>query len=68
MPNNNTLKYRVGRVENEVKSLDKKVDKILVNHLPHIHESIVSMRTSMKILTAINISSIIVGVIVNKLF
>ncbi len=66
MKNNNTLTYRVTQVEKEVKSIDNKVDLLLTNHLPHINESIVAMKTRMNVLTVVNIGGIIIGLIVSK--
>ena len=42
--NNNTVKYRVGQLEDSVESLNEKVDKIRTNELPHIKEEILESK------------------------
>lgn len=70
---NNTLAYRVGRLEESVKALDGKIDMILENHLPHLkldmadlRSEIKSLQTRVAVATALNISAIIVASIVLK--
>lgn len=57
MNNNNTLKYRVGQLEDKYKSLDNKIDDILTNHLPHIEQNILKLRTEVRLVGAILIGS-----------
>ena len=66
MTNNNTLKYRVGVLEKRIDSLDRKIDKLLVNDIPHIHQSIIEMKTRINVLTVINVSAVILGVLIAK--
>ena len=64
---NNTLTYRVEQLEKTVDSLDDKIDKILSNDLPHIHQSIIELKTKMNVLSALNIGAIILGIVVSRL-
>jgi len=67
MPKNNTLTYRVGQLEKQVDKLDTSVDKLLTNELPHLYQEIISLKTRINVLTAVNIGSIILGLIASKL-
>ncbi len=64
--NSLTTKYRMGRLESDVKVLDTKIDKMLINDLPHINEQIISMKTRISVSTGINIFgfiAVIIGII-----
>ena len=50
---NNTLKYRMGKVELKVDKVDEKMDKLLTNHIPHIERQIVALKTEVRILAAL---------------
>ena len=63
---NNTISWRVTQLEKRVDSMDGKIDEILANHLPHLHEEISSLRTRVNVSTALNISAIIVGALILK--
>ena len=63
---NNTLSWRVGLLEERVNSMDKKIDEILQNHLPHLHEEITSLKTRMNVLTAFNVGAVVLALVVNK--
>ncbi len=64
---NGTTKYRLSKVEENYKELDIKVDLILTNHLPHINESLASVKAGIKILAVINIGGIIAVAIIEKI-
>jgi len=66
MTNNGTLKYRVGQLETKVDKMDDKIDKILTNHLPHIENELIMMKTRINVLTAVNIGAIILGGLATK--
>ena len=64
--NGTTITYRLGEVEKKVSELDGKVDIMLQNHIPHLHEEISGIRTRVNILTAVNIGGVILALIINK--
>ncbi len=64
--NNSTLAYRVGQLEKETDGLNTKMDTLLTNHLPHLEQSILEVKTRVNVLTAVNIGAVILGVIVSK--
>ena len=63
---NNTLTYRVSQLENAVEKLDKKIDKLLTNDIPHIDKELATLKTRMTILTAVNGGTIITAILVSK--
>ena len=64
---NGTTAYRLDQLERNYDRLDTKMSLILENHLPHIQEDIVALKTRITVLTAFNIGAIIIGVAMNKL-
>ena len=67
-PNNSTLKYRVGELEKDYDVIAKDIKKILVNHLPHLSSDIASLKTEVRVWAVVNAGSIIVGIIIAKMF
>ena len=63
---NGTLTWRVGELEKQICSMDKKVDKILMNDLPHMQEAITSLKTRITVLTAVNVGAITFGIILYR--
>jgi len=63
---NNTISWRVNLLEKRVDSMDSKIDEILANHLPHLHEELASLRTRINVMTAFNVGAIILGVLIAK--
>ena len=63
---NGTLSWRVGELEAGYTKLDGKIDIILQNHLPHLHEEISSLKTRISVLTAVNVGAIIIGILITK--
>lgn len=55
--NGTTITWRVGELEKRVDHIDKSLDTILQNHLPHLHEEVAGIRTSLKIVTGVVIAS-----------
>ena len=68
MAGNNTLTYRVGQLEKNYDSLDKKMEKLMVNDIPHLQRAMMSLKTRMDVLTVVNVSAIVFGLIVSKMF
>ena len=66
MANNNTLKWRVGELEKDMKDVKIDIRKILENHLPHIQQELVSLKTRITIATSINVAAITLALILNK--
>ena len=56
--NNNTTKYRIEQLEKNYEKLDKKIDELLTNHLPHIQADIMALKTRQNVTAAINIGAI----------
>ena len=65
--NNNTLTYRVGQIEKNYETLDNKIEKLLTNDIPHLQQSMSSLKVRMEVLTAVNVGAIIIGVIVSRM-
>jgi hypothetical protein len=72
MPRNNTLTYRVAqlekkvteidiKIEKKVTEIDIKIDRLLQNHVPRLSSEVASIRTSIKLLAAINVAAIILS-------
>ena len=66
MTGNNTLTYRVGQLEKNYDALDGKIEKLLTNDIPHLQQSISSLKVRMDVLTVVNVSAIVIGLIINK--
>lgn len=59
-------KYTETGLEQKVDELDTKIELMLTNHLPHLKEDIISLKTRVNVMTAINIGGIIIGILVAK--
>lgn len=68
MTGNNTLSYRVGQLEKNYDSLDKKIEKLMTNDLPHLNQLVGSLKTRMDALTVVNVAAIIIGLVISKMF
>jgi len=66
MTGNNTLSYRVSQLEKNYEKLDGKIETLLVNDIPHLQQSLSSLKVRMDILTVVNVSAIVLGIIVSK--
>lgn len=64
--NNGTTKYRVEQLEKRIDSLDVKIDEILQNHLPHLQETLSSLKTRINVMTTINVGAVIIGLLISK--
>lgn len=58
--------YRIEELESNYKDIDAKLDKLLTNHLPHIESRMLSLETKINVMTAINVSAVIIGIIVSN--
>jgi len=65
--NGGTLTYRVGQLEKNYETLDHKIEKLLVNDIPHLQQSMSSLKVRMDVLTIVNVGAIIAGVIISKI-
>lgn len=63
---NNTIKWRVSQLEKSQEAIDNKLDKILTNDLPHLHEAVSSLKTRISVLTAVNVGAILLALVVSK--
>ncbi len=61
------LTYRVDQLELNYGKLDKKIDTLLTNDIPHIQKELEALKTRMSVLTTVNIAAIIFGVIVSRI-
>ena len=59
MTKNGTLTYRVEQLERNYTRLDDKLDILLTNDLPHIHESLTTLKTRITLMTAINVGALL---------
>lgn len=64
---NNTIKWRVTQLEKGQESIDKKLDIILTNDLPHLHESVSTLKTRINVLTAVNVGAIVLALIISRI-
>ena len=64
----NNIEWRISQLEKRVDEIDRKIEIILTNHLPHINEAIIGMQTRINVLTAVNIGAIILALMIQRLF
>jgi len=60
---NGTTIWRIQQLEKDFGEVGDKVDKILINHLPHIHEEIQALKVRVNLGITINIVLMIAGVL-----
>jgi len=65
---NNTINWRVSQLEANYDNLSTKIDQIRTNELPHIEQSMASMKTRINVLTTINVAAIVIALILAKYF
>jgi hypothetical protein len=63
---NDTIKFRIERLEDCQGKIEERLDTIMENHLPHIKSDLESLKTRISVLTAINVGAVIVGVLIAK--
>ena len=63
---NNTLTYRVGQLERKVERLEGKIDKLRTNDIPDINSNTLSLKTRINVLTAVNVTAIVLGILAAK--
>ena len=61
------LGVKVKSLEKAVDCMDKKIDLMMTNHIPHLEIAINSLETKVGVFTALNIGAIIIGLIVSKM-
>ena len=64
---NNNLSYRVEQLEKSVDKLNNKLERLMFNHIPHLNEEIIGLKTRMNVLSIINVGAIILGAIVARI-
>lgn len=62
-----TIQYRLKQLEDQYSDIASKLDIIRTNHLPHIEMEIIAVKTELRILAGLNILSIIILIILQKL-
>lgn len=68
MTQNNTLSYRVGQLEKDYDGVNEKMQKLLVNDIPHLQQGMASLKVRMEVLTAVNVGATILIIIISKFF
>lgn len=71
MPKSNLSRltdYQINELQNDVEGLKSKMELLLTNHLPHIKEDIVSLKTRVTLTAALNIGALILAIIAERLF
>ena len=63
-----TLEKRLEKMECRFEKFELKIDKIMTNHLPHIEIALVQLRTKQNVMTAINVGTIILALVIQKMF
>jgi hypothetical protein len=67
MTGNGLTNYKIEELQKQVTSLQATSNIILTNHLPHLKEDIISLKTQVKLATAINIGAIILGLVASRM-
>lgn len=69
-----TLKYRVDQLEKQLAVVDANVEVLLVNHVPHLQQELIrmngqieSLSTKIMVLTGVNLTAIIIGLLASRL-
>ena len=60
------LDYRVRQLESVTSELDKKMEKLLENHIPHLASDIKSVRTEVRITLGVNLILTALAIIIAK--
>lgn len=63
---NTTISYRITQLEKSIDKLDARVESLLTDQLPKLQLDMVSLKTRINVMSAINISGIIVGIILAR--
>ncbi len=66
MAKNGTTTYRIEQLEKNYDSLDKKMDTLRTNDLPHIYTGLSSLKTRISVLTIVNVGALVLAVLVSK--
>jgi len=64
--NGNNLTWRVTQLEKSYYNIDDKLEKIMTNELPHLHEELSSLRTRINVQTTIQVGALILGTLILK--
>jgi len=67
MVKDNTIVWRVTQLEKQLDEANNSLILIMTNHLPHLSADIMSLKTRINVLTAVNIGSVIMGIIVARI-
>jgi len=63
---NNTLTWRVEQLERSVSNFDNKLDLLMENHIPHLKLELEALKTRINVMTAVNVSAVILGILIAK--
>lgn len=66
--NGGTIIWRVTQLEKQTEEISDKISLVLENHLPHLATDMMSLKTRINVLTAINIGAVIMGLIIARIF
>lgn len=65
-PKDSLIEYKYDELKGKVDDLSEDVKRILTNHLPHLQLDMTAVRTEQRVLAALNIGAIIIGIIVTN--
>lgn len=59
--------YKVKELQNQMGNVNATLEKIMTNHLPHINQDIISLKTRVTLMAGINILGIVVGIVAARI-
>lgn len=69
MSNNSiNLEYRVTQLETDVGTVAQEMYTLRTNDLPHIMQELITVKTTMGVLSAVNVAAIILAVVATRMF
>jgi len=63
---NGVTQYKLEELKCDVDSLRADVRKVLENHLPHLHEEVLALKTRVNVLSLVNVGALIAGILIAK--
>lgn len=63
---NDLIDYRVEKLEGNYKDLNDNINKLMTNHIPHLQEDIIRLKTQINIFTAVNVGAVILSIVLEK--
>lgn len=63
---NDLVNYRVEKLESNYRDLNDNINKLMTNHIPHLQEDIIRLKTQINIFTAVNVGAVILSIVIEK--